>query len=138
MTPTPTVDAVQYAVDVTLADVDAMCAFLTKQISGTMCSPDSSPAERRFAKALDAATFSAFYAAQKVFDVDDGSALMLHARKERWNELCRVLEQWQDFEGYDTARWQRVTHIDEQQAVKQEAYRAERKAEMAAYYRERL
>ncbi|MFF4179607.1 hypothetical protein [Streptomyces sp. NPDC001750] len=138
MTSTPAAEAVQYASDVTLADVDAMWSFLEERTSGLLLRHDSGSAERRIAKALDAAAFHHFYAAQKVFDVDDGSAEMLRARQQRWNELCRILAPWRDTEGYDTARWQQVRHCDERHASEMAAYEAERKAEMAAYYRERL
>ncbi|MFF1649867.1 hypothetical protein [Streptomyces sp. NPDC058240] len=138
MTPTPAAEAVQYASDVTLADVDAMWAFLEKRTSDLSLRHDSDPAERRIAQALNTAVFDHFYAAQKIFDVDDGSAEMLGARQQRWNELCRILAPWRDTEGYDTARWRQVRHCDERQASEMAAYEAKRKAEMAAYYRERL
>ncbi|MGW0962193.1 hypothetical protein ACWD4K_24995 [Streptomyces gelaticus] len=66
--------------------------------------------------------------------MDDGSAEMLRARQQRWNELCRILAPWRDTEGYDTARWQQVRRCDERHASEMAAY----EAEMAAYYRERL
>ncbi|MEU6955560.1 hypothetical protein [Streptomyces sp. NPDC045714] len=74
MTPTLAALAVQFASDVTLADVEAMRAFLDQQVEASLRSSSSSHAERRIATALERAAWPHFYAAEKVFDVDDGSA----------------------------------------------------------------
>lgn len=70
--------------------------------------------------------------------MDDGSAAILSTRRRKWNELCRVLGPWRDTEEYDTARRHEVDYDDAEQAADQAAYRARRKAESAAYYRDRL
>lgn len=137
MTPAPAASTVQYASDITIADVKAMRAFFDQHVEAPLIS-QAGQTERRFARALERAAWPHFYAAEKVFDVDDGSAAMLMARRQRWNELCRILEPWRDTEGYDLARWREVTFDNAQQATDQAAYVAKQKAESAAYYRDRL
>ncbi|MGX9886005.1 hypothetical protein [Streptomyces sp. NPDC002276] len=40
--------------------------------------------------------------------------------KEYWNQLCAVVEVWRESDGYDLARWQRVSFLD---AVAESEYR---------------
>ncbi|MDV9172264.1 hypothetical protein R6V09_19395 [Streptomyces sp. W16] len=126
-----------HAVDVTMDDVWAVVDFLTPRLESLERAHDGGADEHRAASALAEAvcmfalTIDAEIRGPLTGRVHNPSGRppapaptpteseriaeerqRLTRIKEYWNQLCAVVEVWRESDGYDLARWQRVSFLD--------------------------
>jgi hypothetical protein len=126
-----------HAVDVTMDDARAVLAFLTPRLESQERAHASGTDEHRAASALsEAVCVFALIIEAEIRDPLAGRVrapsgrppapaptpteseriakerLRLTRIKEYWNHLCAVVEMWRESDGYDLARWQRVSFLD--------------------------
>ncbi|WP_354644321.1 hypothetical protein [Kitasatospora camelliae] len=125
-----------YATDLAVADIEAALDFLLPRLRDEIEKLDASSAAFRIAVALrQLVTDSAAIARWRLEELaaDDFFNALSRRQSEQsllnaWNRLAEALLPWGREEGYDTAGWRRVSHIDALSAAVQrnqdETYRA--------------
>lgn len=110
--PPPAVRELRYAADLTLADVDALEAFLTSRTDDVRRANGFGNGVYCTVVSFQHALFLLCRELRDVFECDDGSRSALRAKFRLWNQLCGIAGPWADTVGYDNARWRRADGYD--------------------------
>ncbi|RLU83613.1 hypothetical protein CTZ27_28380 [Streptomyces griseocarneus] len=108
----PGVGELRYAADLTLADVDALEAFLTSRTDDVRRAHGFGNGVHCTVVSFQHALFLLCRELRDVFECDDGSRGVLRAKFRLWNQLCGIAACWADTDGYDRDRWRRADYYD--------------------------
>ncbi|MET8816428.1 hypothetical protein ABZW47_31060 [Streptomyces sp. NPDC004549] len=103
--------------DLTLADVEAMAAFVSERVRRALAAQHFESDEWRAALALRSLLNRQVDNTRTVFTPPTCTRELLRARLRQWNSLAGIAETWADCEGYDRDRWNRVHHLDAAEAA---------------------
>lgn len=109
-----------YADDISAADVDALAAFLDDRLKALATRHRGQPEEQRATLGLVNVTHHLMsslrhHLEQRSARPGEAAAEALDRRldvQRDWNLLCEAVSPWRDAEGYDTARWHHLQHLD--------------------------
>ncbi|MCM2423800.1 hypothetical protein [Streptomyces sp. RKAG293] len=129
-----------YADDISAADVDALAAFIDDRLKALATRHRGQLEEQRATLGLVNVTHHLMsslrhHLEQRSARPDEASTESFDRRldiQRDWNLLCEAVSPWRDAEGYDSARWHHLQHLDAAARARHEALAAGADSETAA------